>query len=305
MKYLLLVLVFCYVAYSRLLVQNDYIINKVNSANAGWVAGYNEVFKGKTLREVQHMLGTFLVVPETDRLPLTTYGIGEKDLPVNFDSEKQWPQCTHPIRNQLRCGSCWAFSAAEALTDRFCIATKGAINVILSPQDMVSCDRSNYGCQGGYLTNTWRYLENTGVVSDQCLPYKSGGGSVPPCPNKCDSPSLPWKKYRAKSGTMKHFGSVASAQQDIMSKGPIQAGFSVYQDFFSYKSGVYHHVSGGLAGGHAVKVNGWGVTAQGQAYWIVANSWGNAWGMNGYFWIRRGNNECNFDRQLYVSDAMA
>lgn len=52
----------------------------------------------------------------------------------------------------------------------------------------------------------------------------------------------------------------------------------------SYKSGVYSHVSGGLAGGHAVKLIGWG-NESGMDYWLCANSWGPAWGMQGYFKI--------------------
>jgi len=48
----------------------------------------------------------------------------------------------------------------------------------------------------------------------------------------------------------------------------------------SYKSGVYIHSSGKMLGGHAIKIVGWGSN-----YWIVANSWGSSWGLNGYFWM--------------------
>ena len=50
----------------------------------------------------------------------------------------------------------------------------------------------------------------------------------------------------------------------------------------SYRGGVYSHVYGGLAGGHAVKLIGWGVE-NGQEYWLCANSWGPSWGERGFF----------------------
>jgi cathepsin B len=84
----------------------------------------------------------------------------------------------------------------------------------------------------------------------------------------------------------------------------MQTGFEVYNDFMNYKSGVYHHVTGDLAGGHAVKLIGWGV-AEGETegaekvpYWICANSWGEGWGEQGYFKIKMG--ECGIDQSVWA-----
>lgn len=79
-----------------------------------------------------------------------------------------------------------------------------------------------------------------------------------------------------------------------MTNGPVEVAFDVYEDFLSYKSGVYSHVSGGSVGGHAVKMIGWG-TENGSDYWIIANSWNNAWGDNGFFKILRGSDECSIE----------
>jgi cathepsin B len=84
------------------------------------------------------------------------------------------------------------------------------------------------------------------------------------------------KLYKAKT-TYDISGNVAAIQQDLMTNGPIEVAFDVYEDFFSYKSGVYTHKTGGLAGGHAVKLVGWGTDPKGGDYWIVANSWGTSW----------------------------
>jgi cathepsin B len=82
--------------------------------------------------------------------------------------------------------------------------------------------------------------------------------------------------------------------QEIMTNGPVEAAFDVYEDFASYTSGVYHHVSGGLLGGHAISIIGWGVQGS-TPYWIVRNSWNRTWGENGYFRIVRGQDECGIE----------
>ena len=47
----------------------------------------------------------------------------------------------------------------------------------------------------------------------------------------------------------------------------------MYADFATYTGGVYHHVSGGSLGGHAVKMIGWGVSDEGEDYWLVRMPW--------------------------------
>jgi len=156
---------------------------------------------------------------------------------------------------------------------------------------MVSCDTSNYGCNGGYLNKAWDYLHQTGIVSDACYPYTSGGGNDGTCKRSCTG-SGTWKKYHSQSYST--FRDVNSIKQEVYTNGPIQTGFIVYSDFMSYSSGVYVHTTGGQLGGHAVKIVGWGQSGS-TPYWVVANSWGTGWGLNGYFWM--GMNQCSFEQQ--------
>ena len=90
---------------------------------------------------------------------------------------------------------------------------------------------------------------------------------------------------------------VAAIQQDIMTYGPVEAAFTVYADFPSYKSGVYRHTTGQALGGHAIKIIGWG-TENGDDYWLVNNSWNSDWGDNGTFKILRGANECGIEDEV-------
>ena len=73
--------------------------------------------------------------------------------------------------------------------------------------------------------------------------------------------------------------------------------FQVYEDFLTYKSGVYRHTTGGYLGGHAVRLLGWGVE-NGTPYWLVANSWNEDWGDRGYFKVLRGVDECGFENDI-------
>jgi cathepsin B len=88
---------------------------------------------------------------------------------------------------------------------------------------------------------------------------------------------------------------------DIFNNGPVETGFLVYQDFMSYKSGIYQKTSNTLMGGHAVKIVGWG-NENGTDYWVVANSWGPKWGEQGHFRIKM-NHCCNFEAQIIAGTA--
>lgn len=80
----------------------------------------------------------------------------------------------------------------------------------------------------------------------------------------------------------------------------METGFTVYDDFFSYKSGIYkYNGTAKESGGHAVKLIGWG-NQNGENYWIAANSWGSGWGENGYFRIAFG--QCGIDDQTLAGD---
>jgi cathepsin B len=71
--------------------------------------------------------------------------------------------------------------------------------------------------------------------------------------------------------------------------GPIEGSFVVYEDFFSYKRGIYVPTTSQIAGYHAIKVVGFGYDGASHLnYWIAANSWGSDWGEDGYFRIASG-----------------
>jgi len=84
---------------------------------------------------------------------------------------------------------------------------------------------------------------------------------------------------------------------EIYNHGSVEASFDVYEDFLTYKSGVYQHKTGSYLGGHAIKIIGWGVE-NGHNYWIVVNSWNEGWGANGIIRFLRGSNHLGIEGNI-------
>jgi len=251
-------------------------------------------FRNMTKQQIIKKLGLMPDIPKSVK-PFF-YGKVNTSIADAFDSRDQWPNCIHAIRDQQSCGSCWAFAASEVTSDRYCIATNGKVDTIFSPQDLVSCDTAtgDMGCNGGYVPNSWDYIKDTGLASDDCMPYTSGDGDSGTCASTCADGS---EITRTQVKSHNQHTSIEEAQNDIAANGPIEAAFYVYADFMNYAGGIYVQTSDQLMGGHAVKIVGWGTDAKVGQYWIVANSWNTSWGLEGFFYIKFG--ECNFESQLW------
>eukprot|EP00056_Hartaetosiga_gracilis_P018863 m.12219 g.12219 ORF g.12219 m.12219 type:complete len:346 (+) comp7140_c0_seq1:49-1086(+) len=298
------------------------VVEEVNShEDSTWTAGVNGRFMNVPMSFIKGQMGTIL---GGERPPMKD--IANVEIPDSFDSREQWGKIcssTNEIRDQASCGSCWAFGAAEAMTDRICIASQGKLTPRISSQDLLTCCgfSCGNGCEGGYPAAAWSHFKNVGIVtggpynsSEGCQPYSIPAcdhhttGRYKPCGNIVPTPSCQrtCEAGYAKTYTEdKHFGSTSYSvpsdpdkiATEIMTNGPVEAAFSVYSDFLSYKSGVYQHKTGQMLGGHAIKILGWG-TENNTPYWLVANSWNSDWGADGYFKILRGNDECGIESEV-------
>jgi len=214
------------------------------------------------------------------------------NVPEEYDARKDKPGSVYAVRDQGSCGSCWAFGASGAMAGR--LTYKGCPKGQMSAQDLTSCDTTNYGCNGGSGPTVTAWIARNGITTDACIPYVSGSGRVPACPRTCTNGSeiIRYKYSQAITYTM------ANIQDSLMADGPVYFRFNVYDDFMSYRSGIYQHKSGGLRGGHAVLLIGWGIEG-GVKFWILQNSWGGAWGEQGYFRMIRGINDCGCEQGFY------
>lgn len=306
-----------------------FYINHV--AKTSWKAGRN--FHPKDHLHVKRILGTDLegnadIIRKKMSVKEFETKINEKDLPENFDPRTQWPNCPSlkEVRDQGDCGSCWAFGAVESMTDRICIKSQGKTQFHFSAEDLMSCCKQcGMGCEGGYPAEAWMFYKSEGIVSggqynssQGCQPYEIPAcdhhvqGKLQPC-SKHIMPTPKCKKtcepnYSKSFNDDKLFGAKSyhirgetNIMQELVTNGPVEAAFTVYNDFLQYKSGVYQHTTGSALGGHAVKLMGYGVE-NGTKYWLVANSWNPDWGDNGFFKIIRGRDECGIESQIVAGD---
>ena len=207
------------------------------------------------------------------------------------------------------------------MSDRICIASNQTLQTRISSEDLLTCCgfTCGNGCNGGFPSGAWNYFKRSGLVTGWlyndtkwCMPYTFAPcdhhttGKYGPCGSSKPTPSCKRScangaDFNSDKWTADSVYSVPSnvekIQTEIMTHGPVEAAFTVYNDFLTYKSGVYHHTSGSALGGHAIKIVGWGVEDS-TPYWLVANSWNEDWGDNGFFKIRRGNNECGIEGQI-------
>jgi cathepsin B len=287
------------------------MVDHINSVQSSWTASLDQGGMERiTKAQARAFVGALEGGP---KLPRKTYASSRiQNLPTNFDARQQWPQCDtiKQVRDQSACGSCWAFAAVEAISDRYCIFLKKTNLTISSDNLLACCDGCGYGCGGGFPSAAWQYWVQTGIVTEQCQPYPfpSCDHHIPGSKNPC--PSTEYNTPNCNANTCNngmtyskdlHLGKNAyslSGEQDILQEvytnGPVEVAFTVYEDFLTYKSGVYQHTTGDAVGGHAVKIIGFGVEA-GQKYWLVANSWNPHWGDKGFFKILRGVDECGIE----------
>ncbi|KAK2945248.1 putative Cathepsin B [Blattamonas nauphoetae] len=216
------------------------------------------------------------------------------NLPESFDIRERYPEAAVPVRHQQHCGSCWAFATTTAASIRLNI--KGHNYGVLSPQDLVSCDKYDAACRGGGFYTPHAHMLETGATTEECMSYKSFAGRVPTCPSKCDNGS---EIIRHKYKSIAQY-TVDNVMEGLMNDGPMFFAFTVYEDFGFYRSGIYKHKYGKAEDGHAVTLIGWG-EENGEKYWLLQNSWGPEWGENGFFRMRRGTNECGCESYGFIS----
>lgn len=173
-----------------------------------------------------------------------------------------------PVKNQGSCGSCWAFSTTGGLEG----LSKTAYDDLqsFSEQQLVDCSSSygNQGCNGGLMTNSFKFVHDHGIVHESEYAYKGTQG-----------------KCTATSGNFTISGYTEITNCNDLANAIVTRVVSVAVDatnWSTYKGGVFTNCATRL--NHGVTLVG--MTDQ---FWVVKNSWGTTWGETGYIRVARGN----------------
>ncbi len=250
--------------------------------NAGWVAGPSWVTDLDETSATK-LMGLKLSEASGDLFYPDGQEKMDAALPASIDwRNKDGRNYVSPVLNQAYCGSCVAFAAVGTFETQLNIARKTSVSAwALSAQHLFACGGG--GCEKGWtLSAAGDFLKTKGIPDEACFPYKSGStGKDYKCTESCGNAASRVVKATNFS-TPTYFFVNASALKTALQKGPLMVGMSVYEDFLSYKTGVYKHVTGKALGGHAVTLVGYDDS---KSAWIARNSWGEEWGDKGYFLI--------------------
>jgi C1A family cysteine protease len=210
-------------------------------------------------------------------------GVGAPATTVNWFSKGA---CT-PVYDQAQCGSCWAFSATEAIESATYLS--GQALVSLSMQQIVSCDTSDDGCGGGWTYDAYQYVMSAGGLEGySSYPYTSGNGYS----GYCNFNSNDVLRKISNWQWVTQSNSETAIKSFVSSTGPpsICADASTWS---SYTGGVVMGSQCGDQVDHCIQLVGYNDAAS-TPYWIVRNSWGTDWGVQGGFiYLQYGQNTCD------------
>jgi len=200
-----------------------------------------------------------------------------KDIPDSVDWRDQG--AVTPIGRQGQCGNSPYWSAVTSLEGAWKIA--GNPLVPLSVQQINDCSgpEGNFGCNGGFMTSAFQYvIDAGGIESAKDYPYN---GSDVACTFDKSKVVAKFRSYVNVSVDEQSFTTAISICPVATAIDGSDPGFKFYQ------SGIFSSTTCSPSPDHGIAVIGYGQNSDGK-YYILKNSFGPEWGMNGYMLLARG-----------------
>ena len=254
-------------------VKNLKRIEKINSVKRNYTVGLNQ-FADLTKTEFASLYLGYKK-PATRKPSVSRVAV---TVPASIDWRDK--NAVTAIKNQGQCGSCWAFSTTGALEGLNAINNGNLLS--FSEEQLVDCSGSygNEGCNGGAMDNAFQYVAAEGIELESDYPYTASGGTSGSC-------AYSSSKVAFKNGGYEDVETYSdSALQAAVAQQPVSVAIEADQDCFQYYTGgVLDDSSCGTSLDHGVLAVGYSTGSSDGNYWIVKNSWGTSWGLNGYVQI--------------------
>ncbi|XP_047083239.1 ervatamin-B-like [Lolium rigidum] len=183
------------------------------------------------------------------------------------------------VRSQKDCGCCWAMAIVASVEAAHYMRTLRPIS--LSVQELLDCNRTNNGCEGGSTLRALWYIWRNGLSSDSSYPYMAQR-SISGC--KRD------KTVAARISGYEFVDQNEDALEKAVAKQPVVVILKNTANLENYKGGIMEYEAFPPTvtnEGHLVLVVGYGMDSDGNKYWRFKNSWGEGWGEGGFGRIRR------------------